>query len=227
MPSVDPANPDSDDLVTHHPVALATDYFDFLRVQINDPNAQYHKIRQLIVDFAFPNLPTRLPLTALRRILTQCLISRIRPYLSYQPITRDAADELDRLIAHRVHEYLGFPFHFNTYLLFAPFTHLGFDFPSIARLNDTAAVQGLLRDLDHHVPTFRTMARITLADWTCSLNDCRLPLEGTVTRSFHRSQRVLPQSWVIALDVLKAYGLAIRPTDQSFLYRGDVALRHL
>ncbi|RDX44489.1 hypothetical protein OH76DRAFT_1320870, partial [Lentinus brumalis] len=226
MPSVDPSDPDSDNL-THHPITVTTDFFDFLRVQVNDPTAQYDKIRRLILDFAFPNLPTRLPLTALRRILSQCLVSRIRPYLSHQPLSRAAAEELDRLLAQRVHEYLGFPFRFNSHVLFAPFSHLGFDFRSVARLNDAEAIQGLLRDLNHHVSAFRTMARITLADWTCMLNSCQSPLEGSVGRSFSRSKRTLPSAWVTAVEVLRDLGLGIRHTDQSYLFTGDVSLRHL
>ncbi|OSD05171.1 hypothetical protein PYCCODRAFT_1362579, partial [Trametes coccinea BRFM310] len=190
MPSVDQADPDSPAIISH-PVPVTTTFFDFLRVMINDPQTQADKIRRLIEDFTFPNLQTRLPITALRRILSQCLISRIRPYLSYQPIPRPVADELDRLLARRVHEYLGFPFQFNHHLLFAPLPDFGFDFPSIARINDSAAIQGLIRDLNHHVSTFRTMARITLADWTCMFNDCRSPLEGTAIRSFQRLNRRL------------------------------------
>ncbi|KAI0351676.1 hypothetical protein OH77DRAFT_1410697, partial [Trametes cingulata] len=176
MPAVNPTDPDSPN-VTFHPVPVTTDFFDFLRVQVNDPDAQRDKIRHLISTFSFPHLPTRLPLTALRRILSSCLISQLRPYLSYQPIARTSALNLDHLIAHHVHEYLGFPFHFHSQLLFAPLSHLGFDFRSLSHLNDAAAIQGLLRDLNSHVPTFRTMARITLADWTCMLNKCRSPLE--------------------------------------------------
>ncbi|KAI0372495.1 hypothetical protein BV20DRAFT_939872 [Pilatotrama ljubarskyi] len=226
MPSVDPTNPDSPAL-THHPVPVTTDFFDFLGVQVNNPDAQLNKIRQLITDFSFPHLPTRLPLPALRRILSSCLISRIRPYLSYHPLSRSDALDLDRLLVHHVHDYLAFPFHFNSQLLFAPFAHLGFGFPSITLLNDAAAIQGILRDLNHHVRTFRTMARITLADWTCMFNRCRSPLEGSSARTFSRLKRALPSAWIAAHEVLWTFRLGIRLTDQSFLSTGDVALRHL
>lgn len=121
----------------------------------------------------------------------------------------------------------GFPFPFNSLLLFAPFSHLGFDFRSISHINDAAAVQGLLRDLNHHVPAFRTMARITLADWTCMFNGCKNPLGGTTARSFSRLKRQLPSAWVTALDVLHHLRLDISSTDQSHLFTGDVALRHI
>ncbi|KAI1797249.1 hypothetical protein LXA43DRAFT_877648 [Ganoderma leucocontextum] len=226
MPSVNPADPDSLELV-YHPVPVSTSHCEFLRVQINDPEAQYLKLRHMILDFRFPHLHTRLPFTALRRILSQCLISRIRPALSYQPIARSCAADLDRLLAHQVHDYLGFPFHFNSSLLFLPLEFHGFAFPSVSHLNDVAAVSGLLRDLNHHVPTFRSMARLTLADWTCQLNACLFPLEGPTSRSFSRSGLVLPFSWIVALDVLRTFHLSVRSMDQSHLLAGDVALRHL
>ena len=226
MPSVDPCNPDSPNPV-FHTVSVTDSHCEFLRVQINDPGSQFQHIRALIADFCFPTLHTRLPFTAIRRILLQCLISRIRPYLSYQPVTRARAADLDRMLAARVHDYFHFPFRFNSALLFLPVSQFGFGFPSISQLNDAAAVSGLVRDLNHHIPTFRTMARITLADWTCLLNTCRSPLEGATTRSFARSSRSLPTAWLIALDVLRHFNLAIRCSDQSFLMAGDVALRHL
>ncbi|KAI0364747.1 hypothetical protein BV20DRAFT_955566 [Pilatotrama ljubarskyi] len=226
MPSVDPTNPDSPH-TTLHPVPITTNFFEFLHVQINDPDAQYEKIRHIISHFSFPNLPTRLPLTALRRILTSCLVSRIRPYLSYQPLPRSSVLDLDCLLAHHIHDYLGFPFHFSTHLLFAPLSHLGFEFRSLSQLNDAAAIEGLLRDLNHHVPAFRSMARITLADWTCMFNKCRSPLEGSVSRSFSRLKRRLPAAWITTHEVLHELDLGIRLTDQSFLFHRNIALHHL
>ncbi|TFK81753.1 hypothetical protein K466DRAFT_666919 [Polyporus arcularius HHB13444] len=81
--------------------------------------------------------------------------------------------------------------------------------------------------LNHHVPVFRDMARITLADWTCSLNQCAHPLEAASARSFIRSRRKLPFAWIVAQDTLRALDLSVRLTDQSYLFTGDVALRHL
>ena len=226
MPSVDPADPDSPQVI-YHPVAVTADHCEFLRVRTNDPETQFQKIRAIIASFSFPVLHTRLPFTAVRRIIVQCLVSQIRPYLSYQPISRAHAGELDHLLASRIHRHFRFPFQFNSSLLFLPVSQFGFGFPSITSLNDNAAVSGLVRDLNHHVSTFATMARITLADWTCLLNGCCSPLEGATTRSFTRARRVLPAAWVTALAVLRQYQLAIRTSDLSYLYTGDVALRHL
>nr|VWP02165.1 Trihydroxynaphthalene reductase (EC (T3HN reductase) [Ganoderma boninense] len=226
MPSVEPNDPDSGHLI-YHSIAVTASHCEFLRVQINDPQTQYQKIRAIITNFSFPVMHTRLPFTAVRRIISQCLISRIRPYLSYQPVTRAQATDLDHLLAATVHHYFKFPFRFNSSLLFLPITHFGFDFPSIVQLNDIAAISGLVRDLNHHVSTFRTMARITLADWTCLLNHCESPLERPTTRHFARSMQVLPAAWVIALNALQHLQLSVRSSDQSHLYSGDVSLRHL
>ncbi|GJE97002.1 hypothetical protein PsYK624_132120 [Phanerochaete sordida] len=226
VPSVDPADPSSSS-IPMHPVAFTTRHCEFQRVMVNDQDAQFLRLRDLIQSFELPTTFTRLPITALRRIFAQCLVSRIRPALAYQPIRRTDAASLDRALATRVHEYFSFPFHFNSVLLSLPLRNFGLDFPSISRLNDSAAVTGMLRDLNHHVPAFANMSRITLADWTCQLNNCIFPLDSPLTRSFTRSRNVLPTAWITAYDVLRATGTAICATDMSYIYAGDVALRHL
>ncbi|TFY51956.1 hypothetical protein EVJ58_g10282 [Rhodofomes roseus] len=227
VPSVDVSNPDSD-TVNWHSVDVVTTHLEFLRIRVNDPVAQFNRVRDIITSFQFPILHTRLPLTALRRIYIQCLISRIRPLLSFQPLSPSQSASLDALLASTVHEYFSFPFRFNTNLLTLPVHLHGFDFPSINRLNAGLAVAGLMRDLNHHLPTFRTMARITLADWTCQVNHCCYPLDGaSMTRDFGRQTRNLPRSWITAHHTLSGLQLSIRDTDQSYLFEGDVALRHL
>ncbi|KAK0439458.1 uncharacterized protein EV420DRAFT_1316137 [Desarmillaria tabescens] len=224
--SVHPAQPD---ILVQHDLSVSTSHIEFLRLSINDPSAQYHKLKGLISSFDFPSLQNiRLPLPALRRVLSQCLVSKLRPHLAYQPITETDAVHLDHLITAKVHEYFSFPFHFNSTLLSLPLSLHGFDFPSISRLNRVAAVNGLLRDLNHHIGTFRDMARITLADWTCQLNHCVFPLHGaSLNTSFMRQQSGLPFQWRLAHDTMRQNGLSIRNTDLSFLFYGDVSLRHL
>lgn len=226
MPSVDPSDPDSSH-VYYHSVHVVHDHCEFLQVQINDPKAQFQKIHALIVNFSFLTLHTHLPFTAVCYLISQCLVSCICPYLSYQPVTHACATELDHLLAQCVHEYFHFPFQFNSTLLFLPISQLGFGFPSVTHLNDTTAVSGLLCDLNHHVNTFRIMAHITLADWTCFLNTCHSSLEDITSHPFTHSLYVLPTASVIALNVLCHYRIAIHSTDQSFLFSGDAALHHL
>ncbi|KIM41396.1 hypothetical protein M413DRAFT_411084, partial [Hebeloma cylindrosporum] len=171
MPSVPYSNPQSEQTINNN-VPIITDFTTFLRVPINRPDLQNSHIRDLILNFDFPILSRRLPLTALRRIISQRIISKIRPYLTLQPISAPDALSLDHLLATKVHEHLGFPFRFNTQLLTSPLHHRGFAFPSISRLNTSLAVTGLQRDLNHHITPFREMAAITLADWTCLFNSC-------------------------------------------------------
>ncbi|KAG2101811.1 uncharacterized protein F5147DRAFT_526232, partial [Suillus discolor] len=208
-------------------VRVITSHIEFLCVSVNDPLTQFAKIRDIIVSFSFPRMHCQLPLTALRRIISQCLVSRIRPLLAFQPVTRMQAQQLDHMIARHVHDYYHFPFHFNSTLLSLPTDLFGMGFASISCLNDTLALQGMLRDLNHHIPAFHTMAAITLSDWMCSLNHCMYPLDGpSLQQSFIRLKRALPMTWIIAHETLRHSELSVPTTDQSFLL-GDIALRHL
>ncbi|KAG2095674.1 uncharacterized protein F5147DRAFT_747684 [Suillus discolor] len=140
LPSVWPADPTSP-TVCMRSVRVITSHVEFLRVSVNDPLTQFAKIRDIIVSFSFPRMHCQLPLTALRRIISQCLVSRIRPLLAFQPVTRIQAQQLDHMIARHVHDYYRFPFHFNSTLLSLPTDLFGMGFPSISRLNDTLALQ--------------------------------------------------------------------------------------
>jgi hypothetical protein len=79
---------------------------------------------------------------------------------------------------HKVHNALGFPFHPTTDIATLPISQHGFGFPSIARINAALAIDGLSCDLNHHIPAYRDMAKISLADWTCKKNDCQNLLDG-------------------------------------------------
>ncbi|KAK0442581.1 hypothetical protein EV421DRAFT_1949429 [Armillaria borealis] len=224
--SVDPIQPH---IQVQHDLNVSLSHIEFLRVSINNPDAQFQKLKTLVSSFVFPSLQNiRLPLPALRRVLSQCLTSKLRPHLAYQPIADSDALHLDHLIAAKVHEYFSFPFIFNSNLLSLPLSLFGFDFPSVSRLNRVAAVNGFLRDLNHHIGTFRNMAHITLAHWTCQLNHCTFPLHGSSLKtSFMRRSSSLPFQWRIAHDTLRRNDLSIRNTDLSFLFHGDVSLRHV
>ena len=75
----------------------------------------------------------------------------------------------------------------------------GMGFPSIARINAGLAVEGLQRDLNHHIPAYRNMARLTLADWTCSLNGCIDPFSQTGIARANKIMRrnKIPTTWII------------------------------
>jgi len=227
MPSID-SNDLSSPAVTWQSVKVVTDHLEFLRTKVNAPHQQFLILDNLINDFRLPDFRSRLPLPLLRKIFSQLLISRIRPRLAYQPLTLADALLLDLHLARRLHEYLGFPFHFNTRLLTLPLTLFGFDFPSISRMNGAAAVSGLSRDLNHFVPAFRSMARITYHDWMCHFNHCISPLSARgLFQRFSTRRTSLPTAWIIAHQTLRVLHLSIVDTDQSYILRGDVSLRHI
>ncbi|KAF5376641.1 hypothetical protein D9615_007876 [Tricholomella constricta] len=229
IPSVDPANPSSP-RTSYNDVRVVTSHTVFLRVPVDQPDIQFQRLHDLISDFDFPPLHRRLPLTALRRLITQCLISKIRPLLAFQPLTPELAQKLDHLIALKVHDYLGFPFKFNTLLLSTPISLRGFGFPSVAVLNNALAVTGLQRDLNHHIPSFRQLAQLTLSDWTCQLNGCVSPLSTDRPlrhpSPYHTSKHI-PFAWIIARSVLADLRISIFPTDLSHILEGSVSIAHL
>ncbi|KAJ7809379.1 hypothetical protein B0H14DRAFT_2288600, partial [Mycena olivaceomarginata] len=189
----------------------------------------FHKLREIILSFDFPPLRSRLPLIAVRRITIQQLMSRLRPHLSFQPLLSDHARQLDALLrALKIHEYFSLPFPFNPSLISLPLRSFGFDFPSISVANGAAAVQGLMRDLNHRVPLFRTTAHISLADWTCGINQCRHPFDGSSLQdSFLRQTANLPSAWITAHCTLRDAGVSIRATDLSHFTSGNVSLTHI
>jgi len=130
-----------------------------------------------------------------------------------------------------VHATSGFPWIFNTEIATLPVSLHGFDFPSIRRINASIAVDGLARDLNHHIPAYRNMARITLADWTCNINDCVNPLEGIgIHKDFTRrlQYHTIPAAWIVAQKEMGAVKppMLLCATDQSYILNGDVSISH-
>jgi len=75
------------------------------------------------------------------------------------------------------------------------------------------------------------MARITLADWTCSINDCVNPLQGIgIRKDFTRrlQYHTIPASWIIAQKEMGAMKppLHLIATDQSHILNGDISISH-
>ncbi|KAK0436640.1 uncharacterized protein EV420DRAFT_1672166 [Desarmillaria tabescens] len=224
--SIDPMQPH---IQVQHNLAVSTSHIELLHVSINNPDVQFQKLKTLVLSFVFPSLQNiRLPLPALRWVLSQCLISKLRSHLAYQPIAEADALHLDHLIAAKVHEYFSFPFIFNSNLLSLPLSLFGFDFPSVSHLNCVTAVNGLLCDLNHHIRTFQNMAHITLTNWTCQLNHCSFPLHGSSLKmSFMCHSNSLPFQWQLAHNTISHNGLSVHNTDLSFLFHGDVPLCHV
>jgi hypothetical protein len=134
------------------------------------------------------------------------------------------------MIASKIHHITGFPYNPNTDILTLPVDLHGLDYPSLARINAGIATEGLWRDLNHHVPAYQNMARLTLADWTCVINHCVYPLDGKgLLRDFTGYYRKIPAAWIIAHKVLTTLEpkMALRATDRSYILRGEVSLSHV
>lgn len=138
------------------------------------------------------------------------------------------AETLDRIIIKKVHDALGFPFQPSAAIATLPLALHGFGFPSIARINAGLAIEGIARDLNHHISAYRQMARITLSDWMCERNNCIYPLDGIgLQRDFSRHTRSIPSAWITAHKAMKEMSLSLRQTDQSHIANGDVSFSHL
>jgi hypothetical protein len=217
--------------VTYHDVPLVCNELEFLRVKIDDPAHRYHELRDFIDAFTFPKFVGPTPLTLLRKIAMQSIASRARALLTFQPITDADALKLDRFIASKVHAISGFPWIYNTEISTLPVSLHGFEFPSIRRINASIAVDGLARDLNHHIPAYRNMALITLADWTCHINDCVNPLvQPGITKDFSRriKYHTVPAAWIIAQKIMGSMNppLLLCSTDHSHILNGDVSISH-
>ncbi|KAJ7157539.1 hypothetical protein C8R43DRAFT_883185, partial [Mycena crocata] len=129
--------------VTIHKVKLIKNELDFLRAKVDDPHARYEELKNFINDFTFPKFLRRPPITLLRKIVKQNIVSKARALISLQPIKRADAEDLDKRIKAKIHAELGMPFIPSSDVLTLPIDFHGLDFPSIARINDGIAIDGL------------------------------------------------------------------------------------
>jgi len=159
----------------------------------------------------------------------QNIISKCQVLLSIQPVKQGDAQALDQLVCTKVHDLLGFPYHPNTKILTLPLEKHGLDFPSIERINAGIAVEGLMRDLNHHIPAYKTMARITLADWMCEYNKCSSPTDGDGGyRYFSHYYGRIPTTWLVAHKIMASTTppLNLCLTEANYILRGEVSIHH-
>ncbi|EJD48723.1 hypothetical protein AURDEDRAFT_162177 [Auricularia subglabra TFB-10046 SS5] len=217
-------------LVTYHSVPVHRGSLQFLNCSIDDNKATFDTINDIIVNFSFPRMALRLPITLIRKIIEQKIISRVRPRLALQPLERSQAGSLDKAICTLVHRWSRFLYHPNSSVLNLPIPLHGLGFTSIERLNDASAVEGLARDLNHPIEVYRTMARMTLADWTCGYNSCHNPFGSQgPDASWVRKGGLIPRAFLTAHEAMSTLSprLYLRHTDQSFLLNGDTHIKHV
>jgi hypothetical protein len=229
MPSITVAEGIHPWTISQHEVPLKAGELEFLRAKVDDPGWRYQGLKEFIESYKFPKLTMRTPITLLRKITAQCIVARCRALISIQPIKNSDALLLDKQIAGKVHMALGFPYRGNTEILTLPTERHGMDFPSIARINTGLVIEGIARDLNHHIPAYRRVALITLADWTCTINGCIGPLDGLgLSRNFTQYYRRIPAAWIVAQDSMASMKpkLSLRLTDNSHIMRGEVSISH-
>ena len=127
---------------------------EMLRTFVDDATSRFQAISEFIDDFTMPKFTVRMPITLLRKVTMQNIASRVRAMLALQPIKQKDAEKLDHKIALKIHECLGFPFRPSSDILSLPIKLMGFKFPSIAKINMALAIDGLARDLNHHIKSY-------------------------------------------------------------------------
>jgi len=215
--------------VTWHDVTFKIGELHFLRARIDDSASRFQELRDFISNFNFPKFSIQTPITLARKIVMQNIASRCRALLSIQPIKQADAQALDRQICSKVHEMLRFPYNPNPNILTLPLENHGLDFPSIERINAGIAVEGIMRDLNHHIPAYRAVARVTMADWTCRYNKCKNPIDQEgLRRDFGHYYGRIPMTWLIAHKIMGSIvpPLNLRLTDANYIINGDVSIQH-
>jgi hypothetical protein len=124
----------------------------------------------------------------------------------------------------------GMPFLPNKDILTLPIDLHSHDFPSITRINDRITMDSLHCDLNHLIPSYRTLAQITLANWTCSINKCANPLNSEgLNPNFSLHIRRISYSWIIAQRAMSSMSpkLVLKCTKLSGILSGKVSLSHI
>ncbi|KAJ7368521.1 hypothetical protein DFH08DRAFT_909377 [Mycena albidolilacea] len=186
--------------ITTHRVALRSNELDFLRMLVDDPHARYEELKEFIQHFTFPKFLHRPPITLLCKILKQNVVSKARALISLQPIKCADPDKLDKMLKTLIHQESGMPFEPNPDVLTLP--------------------------TEFHA---RTVARITLMDWTCTINNCINPLNSCgFSRTFPLHAGRIPYSWIVAQDVMVSStpALALKQTDLPDILPGTMSLSH-
>lgn len=196
--------------ITYHPVNVIHGQLEMLRTFVNDPTSRSQALADFINDFPLPKFTVWNPITLLWKIMMQNVASRARAILALQPITRKDAKSLDHKITAKVHDCLGFPFRPNSDLLSLPIKLMGFEFLSISKINTSIVIEGLACDFNHHIKPYQAMARITLGEWTCSINECENPIDILSNRSYSRLSKKLPVAWIEAQSSLRTMSMHLR-----------------
>jgi hypothetical protein len=199
---------------------------NFMKTDIDNQLTAYQKLREEISSFSLPTGPQRLPITAVRRIVSQLLIPKISQKLRLQPISWNQADLLDHHLAAKIHAYYQWVSKVPTDVLLLSVSDHGFEFPSIADINAAVTIKGINRDLNHQLPGIKLTAQITLQDWSCVYNSCKSPLicgQGQILATTDTPANIkhqIPSAWATAVAYMSELKVSLVNTDQSYVLRG-------
>src|SRR5947207_5113884 len=121
------------------------DRLTFLKTLINDQQSMYNELKMVIGNFALPTIPKRLPVTAVRRIIAQLLIPKISQRLRLQPVSRNQAKLLDNQLSDFINKYYKWTSRIPSDVLHLAIENHGFEFPSIADINASVTIKGLVQ----------------------------------------------------------------------------------
>lgn len=211
----------------------------FLNTSIINPADTLAKVIAAIDEFPIPR-SRRIPLAVIRKAVTSLLLPKIRGILSLHPMPLYMADEVDQVLARKIHDALGVPYR-NTTALFLPVTQLGFDLPSIYRLNAEIVIDRVMRSLNHPLEPFSKVAWTTWHNINCQAHNCAnaffLPPQeqpllqqrtaparrldsvaiAKAQEKWERAPRLVPQSWSAARNACALGAFHIVPTTDQGL----------
>ena len=202
-----------------------------LRTPINDGPAQLDDVCALIETLPLA-ADKHMPPALLRKAAWGFMLPKLLPRLNLSPLTARQADKVDQLITKRFTEAANY-LPTRTPILRLPLRLMGFDYPSVYRLNGKAAIEAVLRALLHHLHPIRRAAEIAMDNWSCIANSCCNPFElptASSGRQLHpenyqllpptarrKIDQAMPTSWHAAAGYLRVAHLSITHTDQSSL----------
>lgn len=180
---------------------------DFLKTPIGRPSIRVSEIRGIIDDIKFPlkHNGWRYTLALVRMWINVLIMPKIRAKLRTQPIPDKLAYQLDTLLLTLVRNYMHWYYNPARCIMFRTIDHGGFGFQSIQSINRAIIVSGVLRDLNHHMPSYRNMARITYNDWSCLACRCANPFDLSSNAPVDAKFGPLPFSWTECRSMFRSF----------------------
>lgn len=92
-------------------IELRGNRLEFMNVWLDEPAKQYTEIEENTSLFRFPVLTRRMPISLIRKITAQSLISKTRAMITMHPIPADQAESLANMISLKVAYTIGLDGH--------------------------------------------------------------------------------------------------------------------